>query len=284
MSSEAKPRAGALFVVLAALLWSTGGAAIKYVEADGTVVAATRCLIAGLTFLPFARLSRVRFSWKLVALLLSYPLMSACFVLANKWTTAMNAVAIQYTAPLWIFLAEVIFRVIKPTPRRAAPMLLAAAGITLFLMEPAVGTSLKGNLAAIVSGIGFALVIALFRALRDEHNLTLVSLSNLATALALFPYIAHTGQVSQLRALSLPGWSCLVYLGVFQIGLAYVLYSRGLRTVTALKASTISLIEPVLNPAWAFIVMSETPSAYGMAGAAAILAGVTVDAYLNRES
>ncbi|HUT52037.1 MAG TPA: EamA family transporter [bacterium] len=272
---------GTWLVILAALLWSTGGAAIKYVDADGAVVAAARCLIAGLVFLPFIRPGRVRFSWKLLALMLCYPLMSASFVIATKWTTAMNAVAIQYTAPLWIFLALAAAGTIRPTARRAAPMVLAAFGIILFLLEPAAGTSLKGNLVAIVSGVGFALVIVLFRALRDEHSLTLVSLSNLATALVLFPYILHTGQAAQLRGLDGGGWLCLLYLGAFQIGLAYVLYSRGLRTITALKASTISLIEPVLNPVWAFIIMSELPSGYGVAGAVAILGGVTADAYLN---
>jgi len=279
-----KKISGTWLVVLAALLWSTGGVAIKYVEADGLVVAAARCLAAGLTFLPLVRLNKVRFSWKLIALLLAYPLMSASYVMANKWTTTANAVALQYTAPLWIFAVSAGLGLIRPTLRGLAPMALIAAGLGLFLLEPEQGTSLKGNMVAVLSGVGFALVIVLFRALRDEHNLTLVSFANLGTALVLFPVIIATGQVGQLKGLNPSGWSCLIYLGMVQIGLSYALYSRGLRTVTALKASTIALIEPVLSPVWVFFILGEVPTSYGVAGAVVILAGVICDAYLNREN
>jgi drug/metabolite transporter (DMT)-like permease len=283
-SSHGQARnAGVWLVLTAALLWSTGGLAIKGVAVDGPVVAATRCLIAGLVLVPLLRPGRVKFSGTVMALLLVYPLMSVSFVMANKWTTAANAVAIQYTAPLWIFAVEAGLGVVKVSLRRVAAMVPIAAGIALFLLEPAQGTSLKGNLIALVSGIGFAAVIILFRALRREHNYTLVSLANLATAAIIFPAIIATGQVRQLGGLSAGGWMTLVYLGAFQLGLAYVCYSAGLRRVTALKASTISLIEPVLNPLWVWLVLAEKPSAYGFAGAVAILIGVVLDLFLNPE-
>jgi drug/metabolite transporter (DMT)-like permease len=126
-----KPSSGILLVLAAAVMWSTGGLVIKSVPADGTVMAATRCLIAGLMLAPFLRRRRVRWSWQVAALLLAYPLMSVCFVLANKWTTAMNAVAIQYAAPLWIFLAQAGLRIIAPTPRRPARRILIDLGIGL---------------------------------------------------------------------------------------------------------------------------------------------------------
>jgi drug/metabolite transporter (DMT)-like permease len=271
-------KSGTWLVLAAALLWSTGGVAIKYVEADGVVVAAMRGLIAALVFLPFIKPRQVRFSWKLIGLLFSYSLMNVSFVTATKWTSAANAIAIQYTAPLWIFVAQAVMGWIRPDFRRTAPMLLIAVGIMLFLLEPAVGMSFKGNLMAVVSGIGFALTIVYFRIMRDEHNVTLVSLSNLAAALVLIPLISSYGG----WGLDISGWICLFYLGAVQIGLAYVLYSRGLRTVNALRGSTLALVEPVLNPVWVFIILSEVPSGYGIAGAAAILAGVAADLYLNK--
>jgi drug/metabolite transporter (DMT)-like permease len=281
MDKKMTPASGVLLVLAAALLWSTGGLGIKWVPLPGPVVAAVRCLIAGLVFAPFIRPGRVRWSWTVVALLLCYPLMSVSFVMANKWTTAANAIAIQYTAPLWIFAFSIFTGRTRPTARRTAPMVLIAAGIALFLLESAKGASLKGNLVAIVSGIGFAGVIMLFRRLRDDHNLTLVSLANFSTALFLFPVIISTGQVQLLRGLETSGWLGLIFIGAFQIGLAYSCYSAGLRRLTALKAATISLIEPVLNPLWVFIIIHETPSPYGFAGAGAILAGVILDLSLN---
>jgi drug/metabolite transporter (DMT)-like permease len=274
---------GILLVLAAALLWSTGGLAIKGVPLSGPVVAATRCLIAGLALLPLVRLGQVRWSRQVIALLLCYPLMSASFVMANKWTTAANAVAIQYTAPLWIFAVGAAQGKIKLSVRRIAAMVPIALGIVLFLLEPAQGSSLRGNLTAVVSGVGFAAVIMLFRALRHEHNYTLVSLANFATAAAVFPFIIATGSVRELGGLTAPGWLALIYLGAFNLGLAYVCYSAGLRRVSALKAATISLIEPVLNPIWVWLVLAEKPSGYGFAGAGVILVGVVLDLALNAE-
>jgi drug/metabolite transporter (DMT)-like permease len=276
-------KSGTWLVLAAALLWSTGGAAIKFVEADGVVVAAVRGLIAGLVFLPFIKPRRIRLSWNLVGLLFSYSLMNVSFVTATKWTTAANAIAIQYTAPFWIFVAQATMGWIRPDFRRTAPMIVIATGIMLFLLEPAQGVSFKGNLMAVVSGIGFALTIVFFRVMRDEHNVTLVSLSNLAAALVLIPLISSYGGWGQVKALDISDWICLLYLGAVQIGLAYVLYSRGLRTVDALRGSTLALVEPVLNPLWVFIILSEVPSGYGIAGAAVVLAGVAADLYLNKE-
>jgi drug/metabolite transporter (DMT)-like permease len=108
-------------------------------------------------------MSRRRFSWKLALLLAAYPVMTTSFVLANKWTTAANAVAIQYTAPLWIFAGAAVLGSIRLSWRRLLPMAVIAAGIVLFLTEPIQGSSLQGNLTALVSGVSFALTIVALR-------------------------------------------------------------------------------------------------------------------------
>ena len=108
------------------------------------------------------------------SMLFAYTLMNTSFVIATKWTAAANAIALQYTAPLWIFAGALLARSVRPTPRRLLPMALIAGGIVSFILEPASGTSLKGNIAALVSGIGFALTIVGFRILRDDHNYSLV--------------------------------------------------------------------------------------------------------------
>jgi len=276
--------AGTALIILTALLWSTAGAGIKYVPADAAAVAAVRCLIAGLVFLPLARLRELKPSPRLLLLGASYTLMTASFVVANKWTTALNAVAIQYTAPLWIFAGAVALGAVKLNFRRAAPMLLIAAGIAVFLQEPKTGSSLAGNLAALVSGVGFALVIISFRLLREEQNYSLVSFANLFAALILLPVMIAGGGVLQLAALPVSGWAGLAYLGAVQIGLAYALYAAGLKRVTALRASTLSLIEPVLSPVWTFLLFAEFPTSHGQIGAAIIIAAILLDLRLNPEA
>ena len=281
MSKQHASAAGTALIILTALLWSTGGAAIKYVPADALTVAALRCLIAGLVFLPLARPRKLKPSPRLLLLGASYTLMTASFVIANKWTTALNAVAIQYTAPLWLFAGAAALGAVKLSLRRLAPMLLIAAGIAVFLQEPKTGSSLAGNLVALVSGVGFALVILSFRLLREERNYSLVSFANLFAALVLLPAMIATGGARQLAALPASGWLGLVYLGAVQIGLAYTLYAAGLKRVTALRASTLSLIEPVLSPVWTFLLLREVPTSYGIFGAALIILAILSDLRLN---
>jgi drug/metabolite transporter (DMT)-like permease len=205
--------------------------------------------------------------------------MSTCFVIANKWTTAANAIAIQYTSPLWIFAAGLAFGRLVLTWRRAAPMVVIAGGIALFLMEPATGpSSLAGNMVALVSGVGFALVTIFFRRLRALHGPSLVCLCNLATGLGAAPLVHDWGALGGLPA---PGWAALVFLGAVQIGCAYILYAAGLQRVRPLRAATVSLIEPILNPVLVFLLLAEVPSNFGIAGAAAILVGIVMDLRLN---
>ena len=271
---------GTILVLITAVLWSTGGVSIKFVQASPALIAVMRSLVAGLVLLPLIRPRSIRLSWAAVGLILSYALTMGTFVTATKWTTAANAIALQYSAPLWLFAAGLVLRTVKPSVRRSAPMLLVLAGITLFLQEPARGTSFKGNIMALVSAVGFALTTVFLRLLRREHGLTLVSLCNLASALLIAPLVRDWGQ---LGALGASGWTCLVYLGACQIALAYILYAKALTRVRPLKAATIVLIEPVLNPLWVFILIGEKPSVYAIAGAVVMLTGVALDIRLNPE-
>ncbi len=271
-------KSGPLLVALAALFWSTNGVGIKFVDSDPMTIAVMRTLFAGLAMVPLARRREIRFSWDLVGLALSYALMNGSFVAATKWTAAGNAIALQYTAPLWIFLALAAARLVKPTFSRIAPMAMVLAGITAFMLEPADGDRMAGNLLGILSGVGFALVTVFLGRLGGAHVFTVLCLNNLAAALMLAPLAGGLSRLSELDASS---WVCLAWLGIFQMGAGYVFYHAGLKRVTALKASTIALLEPVLNPVWVFLLIGEAPTSMGIAGALIILSGVALDLKLN---
>ena len=272
-------RTGLPLIVAAALIWSTGGCFIKYIPLEPALIASSRAFIAGLTLLPFLRPSKLKATWEVPALLASYVVMSTCFVIANKWTTAANAIAIQYTAPLWIFAASLAFGHLVLTWRRAAPMAVIAAGIVLFVLEPATGpSSFAGNMVALVSGVGFALVTIFFRRLRALHGPSLVCLCNLCTGVGAAPLVHD---YSAIWGLTFAGWAALLFLGSIQIGVAYILYAAGLQRVRPLRAATVSLIEPILNPLLVFLLLHEVPSHFGIAGAVAILVGIVMDLKLN---
>jgi drug/metabolite transporter (DMT)-like permease len=273
-----------LYLFAAALLFSTGGAAIKACSLSSWQVAGFRSGIAAVvlySILGGARRECTRiWGWRGVApfgLLtgLAYAATMILFVLANKSTTSANAIFLQSTAPLYLLvLGPFVLR--EPIRRIDLAVFAAVAcGVFLLLMrsEPAVSTApnpQRGNLIAILSGAAWALTITGLRwmgkhsANADSAAATVILGNLIAFAiclpLALPPVHASIGDLA-----------VLFYLGVFQVALAYVFLTRSLREVGGLEAATLLLIEPVFNPVWTWIVHGEQPGALALAGGGLIV-------------
>lgn len=272
-----KPR---LLLVAAAVLFSTGGAAIKWTTLTAWQVAGMRSLIAALAllvFLPEARGHWSRRNW-VVGVVYAFTLV--LFVTANKLTTAANAIFLQATAPLYILLAAP-WLLGERIRREDAPFMLAVgAGMAAFFVggDAPVASAPNppaGNVAAAASGVTYALTVMGLRAVaRSDPRATLntVVSGNIVAAAICLP-------VGWPIAGAVPSdWAALVWLGVFQIGLAYLCLSRGVRHVTALEASLLLLAEPVLNPVWAWLIQGERPGQWALAGAGLIVAATTLRA------
>jgi DME family drug/metabolite transporter len=263
-----------LLLVAAAVLFSTGGAAIKWTTLTAWQVTGMRSLIAVaalLMFLPEARRHWSRRNW-LVGI--AYAVTLVLFVAANKLTTAANAIFLQATAPVYILLAAP-WLLREHMRREDVPFMLAvAAGMAAFLLggDPPVASAPDppaGNAAAAASGITYALTVMGLRAIaRTDPGATLntiVSGNIIAAAVCLPAGWPVTGAVPS-------DWVALAWLGVFQLGLAYVCLSKGVRHVTALEASLLLLAEPVLNPVWAWLAQGERPGGWALSGGALIVA------------
>jgi drug/metabolite transporter, DME family len=198
------------------------------------------------------------------------------FVLANRLTTAANTIFLQSTAPLYILLLGPWLLREPIQARDLAFMAAVAAGLALFFLgsEAPVATApdpLRGNILAALSGVCWAFTVM---GLRWMGRQPAGGGSPLATVVAgnLIAFLACLPLALPVPAAALADWLVIVYLGVFQIGLAYVFLSSAIRHVPALEASTILLLEPALNPIWAWMVHGEQPSAWALAGGALILA------------
>ncbi len=270
-----------LLVLAAAALFSTGGAAIKSTSLTAWQVAGFRSAIAALAILVMlggARRVPDRATWAVGVI---YAATMVLFVVANKLTTAANAIYLQATAPLYILLvAPVLLK--EPVKRADVVFMIALAlGLGAFFMgqEPATGTAPNptlGNLAALASGLTWAGTVMGLRYLGrrspDDPRATepsLVAGNVLAAALTL-PLALPLGQVP-VRDLAI-----IVFLGVFQIGLAYVCLSGGIGGVPALEASLLLLVEPVLNPIWAWLVHGEAPGRWALTGGTIIMIATTL--------
>jgi len=270
-SAGADMRRAVLAVAGAAILWSTGGLFIKLAPMPALAVACGRSLISALFYLivlrPNLRLAR----WSTAA---AYAGCIITFVSATKLTTAASAIFLQYTAPAYVlvlspFLLDEPFR-----PIDALCVVLSLVGMSLFFVGQVETGQALGNLVAIASGVFFALMIVLVRREAKSGNrdaLPSATLGNLIAAAVTLPWALQAAP-----SLSMRGVGVLLYLGIVQLGVAYVLFVRGVRRVPAAEASLISMLEPVLNPVWVLIGLGERPGPRAVLGGAIVIAAVLV--------
>ncbi len=271
-------------VLAAAVLFSTGGAMIKAAGSmTGWQVASYRSGVAALALLIFLRESRTGFrpaTWLVGA---GYAATLILFVQSTKLTTAANAIFLQSTAPLYlILLGPLVLK--EPVRRRDLGFLAALAlGLSLFFVgaeapQATAPDPVRGNLLGIASGVAWAVTVTGLRWLgREPHRgsnggaLAAVASGNVLAFALCLPWAAAGpgGRVAD--------WLVIAYLGIFQIGLAYVFMTRGLRKVRALEAALLLSVEPVLNPLWAWIVHGERPSRWALAGGAVIVAATVAN-------
>lgn len=274
------PLKARLCLVAAAVLFSTGGAAIKSLTLSGEHVATLRSLVAALAILALVPASRRiggTSKLRLLGVGIAYATTLVLFVMGNKLTTAANTIFLQSTAPLYLALLSP-WLLKEPLRARDLGFLGAlAVGFALFFVgqepprESAPDPS-TGNILAAIAGLTWSFTLIGMRTLSrgavsggSDTGSTAVVTGNLIAFVAVLPF-AWPLPIPPMQDIAI-----LLYLGVFQIGVAYLFLLRGLRHVTALESSLLLLLEPVLNPVWAFLVHGERPSAFAIAGSILIL-------------
>jgi drug/metabolite transporter (DMT)-like permease len=262
-----------LYLLATAVLFSTGGAAIKASDLGSWQVAGLRSAFAVLALLVAVPATRTRWTLPVVAVGASQAATMLLFVSSTKLTTAANAILLQSTAPLH-----------EPVRRADVPFLAAfVAGLALIVVgeSPASATAPNptvGNWLAVASGVAWACTVMSYRwAARDPSVFGAAWLAgNVIVALVALPLgwpIAGAGPTD---------WAIVAFLGVFQIGLAYGLLAVGMREVPALEASLLMLLEPVLNPVWTWLLHGERPGTMALAGGAVVVGTIAARAGFER--
>jgi drug/metabolite transporter (DMT)-like permease len=253
-----------LLLLAAAVLWSTAGAAIKSCGLDGWQIAGGRSLVAAAFLVAVVPEARVRPTLRVIAVSIAYAFTVVLFVLATKLTTAANAIFIQDTAPLWVLLLSPWLLGERPTRGELLAIPVYGAGLGLFFLDELTAGQVAGNAVALASGVAFAVSIVGLRLLRHDGPAALFH-GNAIAALAALPLWGR-GPAATPADLAI-----LAYLGIFQLGLAYLAFSRGVTGTPAIEASLLVLLEPVLNPIWTFLVAGERPGPWAIAGGAVVL-------------
>ncbi|HET7453789.1 MAG TPA: DMT family transporter [Thermoanaerobaculia bacterium] len=263
-----RERRGALLVAGAAILWSTGGLAIKEIDLSPLTIIFHRAWIATIVLLLLLRPKRIRPTATLFASMVVYAGMVVTFVVATKWTTAANAIFLQDSGIVWVLLLSPVIAHDAIRGRDVAAVAACLVGMTLFFVGKLSAHGMAGNLVALLSGGFYAVTVLLLRRQRGTAAHWTAIGGNALAAVIAFTFAPKPFSASAHE------FAILLFLGIVQIGCAYVLFIRGLEAITAAEASIISLLEPILNPVWVFLGIGERPTGFAIAGAAIVVAAI----------
>lgn len=258
-------------LVIASILWSTGGLLIKWVDWNPIAIAGIRSGISSLVMVVFwlvltKRLPKRPDKFVLFGAI-NYMILVMLFVSANKLTTSANAILLQFTAPIWVMIFGAIFFREKFDKRDIFTVIIVFGGMILFFVGGIDGGGLLGNILAVCSGISMALMIISLKKVTNHKPLEIVIWGNIFTFIGGIPFYSGITFTSA----NVTG---ILLLGVFQLGLSYIFFTKGIENVTALEGILIPVIEPLLNPLWVFLGTGEKPSQFALIGGVIVLAAV----------
>ena len=262
-----------IFLLIAILFLSTSGLLIKLSSWDAIALNGARSLIAATVLWIYLR--RPNFTWSRAQVggAIAYAVMIITFVQATRWTTAANAVFLQFTAPLWVALFGIWLLGERPRRSDWAAMISIALGMLLFFGDELSSTGLWGNLLAIFSGMCMALMLIALRKQKAGSPTETILLGNLIAAAIGLPFIILGDQPVNPRELSI-----IIFMGVFQLGLPFIIVTLAVKQLFALEMMLIQTLEPILNPIWVFLFIGERPAPMALAGALLVTTAVTVRA------
>lgn len=263
-------RRGVTSIILAAVIWSTGGLFIKLLPFDALTILFYRSFCAALLFgLVYRKEILVvnRLSWAASAV---YAGLLFCFVSATKLTTAANAIFLQYTAPIYVLLLEPYLFKIRLERINLLTIFFCIGGMALFFADNMQNDGMLGNGLALLSGI-FLACFLLFQRLNDtKYYNSAIFWGNVG--------VIFIGLQAFLQAPipTVPQAAMLGFLGFIQIGLGYLLFNYGLKRTLAIESALLAMIEPILTPLWVWLGYGEQPSVNALIGGTIIIVSLAV--------
>ena len=267
-------RKGFLAVLAAAMLWSTGGLFIKLVTLDAMQISFFRCIWAAVVFAVIFRKQVFYANLFTFINAVFYAAVLILFVISNKLTTAANAIFLQYTAPIYVLIFEPILNKTKYEKINIITIIICFLGMLLFFMGEISPGHMIGNIAALLSGVAFAAFMLGMRKNKKEYQFSSIFYGNILVFLFCIPYMFD------MKSLSLNNFLMVSYLGIFQIGVAYIIFIYGLKRILAIEASLLSMVEPVLNPVWVFLGYGESPSFMAITGGLIIITAIMTRTFI----
>ena len=263
-----------LLMVITAAMWSLGGIFIKLISWNPFLIAGVRSGISGSIMALYMAATQTRFKLNRYSLLAGMGLgcSATLFTIANKLTTAANAIVLQYTAPIFILLISAIFFKEKMQKQDILVVCITMGGMVLFFLDQLSPGNLLGNILGILAGVTLGQMFVMVGRGGDDDatRMSGILIAHMITLMIGVPVgLPQTEEVAAIEILY------VIILGVFQLGIPYVLYGIASKDCPPLACSLIGMLEPLLNPVWVAIFIGEVPGPFALAGAVIIIATVT---------
>ena len=264
-----KENRGTLFVFLAAVFYSIGGLCIKVIPWNGMSINGGRTAIALVVIGAYLWVVKHPLRWNRWVALGALCVFStnALFSVANKLTTAANTIVLQFTVPIFVMLFSALFFRKKPEKLDIAACVVVFGGIVFFFVDSLEMGGGLGNVLALLSGVTYAGVF-LMNDMPDSDAISSVFWGDVLSAVTGLPFLLWETNFAPVTLFS------LLILGVFQVAVAYILLTIGLKTTPPVTASLVSGIEPVLNPILVAVFYQEEMDRFALVGAAIVILGV----------
>jgi len=274
---------GPLYLVAAAILWSMAGVLTKFIPWSATSVACLRGLIAAMVQMAYSRTWKIKLTKPIILTAVCYLGETLLFTFANKMTSAGSAIVLQNTSPLYIMLMGLIVLKQKPSKLDCCVGVVIFSGILLSMIDTFRGGELPGsnpmlgNLLALASGVFYAGIFFTSR-LPGADSLQSTILGNLMYVFFI-PLLFTDQAIMNPASTGVPAWQswlAIFFMGSCQLGLSWICFSRGIKTTPSLQASFITMIEPVLNPILALILLGEAMGTLSVIGSALVIITIVV--------
>lgn len=272
-------------MVIASVLWSIAGIFIKLIDANPFTIAGLRSLAAIIPVIAIMlyRRERIIISKNVILGAVFLMLTFNAFVAANKLTTAANAIVLQFTSPIFIVLINILILKQKVKLIDIFAVILTFIGISFFFFEQLDGGSVLGNIVAIMAGLFMGIMFVMVGKAEGHEKMSSILFGHIFTVITgvliglVLP--AFSGSIPKALSASfnidILGWISIFILGIFQLGIPYVLVGIASKDCPALACSLIGVIEPLLNPVWVAIFDGEKPGMFALFGAIIIIISVS---------
>ena len=267
-------RKGELLMLACAVMWSISGIIIKYIDWSPFTIAGARSLISAVVVVVFMMATKLKPVVNRNSVISGVFLSGCitCFVVANKLTTAANAIVLQYIAPVFVLIITAVFLKQKLKKMEIGVVAFTFGGIVLFFLGEISFGGMLGNFVAIFSGLCMAICFIVNGTIEIDARMTGILVAHLITAAIGIPL----GLVTYNTVVTSQDLILILILGVVQLGIPYVLYAMAASRISPLSCSLIGMIEPLLNPIWVAVFYGEIPGLFALIGGVVVIVSVVV--------